>query len=169
MTRLLWLTLLTLLLAACTAVSHKEKEGSVKLTPEQVKEEQQKADYLKSQIAAKDVKIDSAEEEAQNAEQELETLRAKRATLSREREEKLKELERLLAEAKELAGKLREPTAEEEDTARELLLKAEFFERDNPTEARSIVASKYKDVFERHPRTKAAGEAKARYDHLTEE
>jgi hypothetical protein len=58
------------------------------------------------------------------------------------------------------------PTEEQEVAASKLLAEAEAFDQANPYEDKEIVAEKYKEVFEKYPNTKAAKEAKEKYEEV---
>jgi TolA-binding protein len=85
--------------------------------------------------------------------------------------EALRELSRQAAELAERIKELERDTGatsrEAEEAAERLLLEAKCFERDNPTESKKIISSKYEAVFERYPHTKAAQEARKRCDDLS--
>ena len=69
---------------------------------------------------------------------------------------------------KKLEQELNATSKEAEQAAARMLVEARCFERDNPTEAKSIITAKYKAVFEKYPRTKAAKEARKRCEELSE-
>lgn len=160
-----WLILLALLVSACTPP---QRDDAAKLTPQQLKEKQQMLEYLDSQKAVTAAKIEGAKQDAQEAEEELEKLREERDDISRKIEEKLEKAEKLMADAKELARKLGPVSAEDEAAAEKLLLEARYFQRDNPTEAKSVIRAKYEKVFETYPRTKAAAQAREVCEQLQE-
>ena len=153
----IWLILLAVLISACTAP---ERDNAPKLTPEELKEKQQMLEYIESQKAVTAAKIEGAKQEAQEAEKELDRLRSERDDISRRIEEKLEKAEKLMADAKELARKLGPVPPEDEAAAEKLLLEARYFQRDNPSEAKSVIKAKYQKVVESYPRTKAAAEAR---------
>jgi septal ring factor EnvC (AmiA/AmiB activator) len=162
MTRLIYPVLLVLMAAACTAVDH-----SPKMPPEEVKAKLKEADYLKSQIAAKDMKIIEEEKTTAEIRREIDKIHSNCEKLSDRIDKKLVEAEKLMAEIRDLNRKLGPPSPEDEKAAEKLLLEARYFQRDNPTEAKPVIASKYKLVFDRFPRTKAAKEARKVYELLS--
>ena len=162
MLKLIWPALLLLMASACTVVSHKE-EGD-RLTAAEKQKVDKKLSYLEGQIAASDIKIVNARDKAEESRRQIDAIRREREDLSKEIEARLEAAEKLMEQAKELTRKLRPPTEEEEVAAERLLLVAKCFQRDNPTEDNSVIAAKYKVVFERYPKTKAAKEASKTYD-----
>lgn len=162
MTKWICPVLFVLLTVSCTAVDH----NTVKLTPEEEKIQLKKAEHLKSQIAAKDIKIIEEEKSTSEIRQNLADVHENCEELSEQIDEKLAEAEKIMDEIRELNKKLGPPSAEDEAAAEKLLLEAKYFQKQNPTEAKTVIASKYKVVFERYSRTKAAKEAREIYEKL---
>lgn len=163
MTKWICPVLFALLLASCTAVDH----NTVKLTPEEEKIQLKKAEHLKSQIAAKDIIIIEEEKTTNEIRQELADVHSNCEELSEKIGQKLAEADKIMKEIRELNQKLGPPSAQDEAAAEKLLLEAKYFQKQNPTEAKTVIASKYMNVFKRYSRTKAAKEAREIYDRLT--
>jgi len=164
MFRIVSITMLALLLSACTAVSHNK---TTELSPEEKIKIAKEKDYLQQQISSKDKELLEVESEKEALETKIKNIRKESEQIDKELDKRLAAAQKLLAEAQELASKLRPPTEEDETAAEKLLLEAEFFQRQNPTEPKSVVASKYKLVCEHYSRTKAAKKAKEILDKLS--
>jgi uncharacterized coiled-coil DUF342 family protein len=163
MTGRIWPLFILLLVAACASTEKEEPE----LTSEQKKQLTQELEYYEGQKVTKAAEAEDAKVETEEVRAELEAVRRERENISRQIGAKIDEAKKLMEEIKKLSKELDPVTAEEEAAAEKLLLEAKFFQRDNPTEAASVFAAKYKLVIDRHPRTKAAQEAKKLYDELT--
>jgi hypothetical protein len=67
------------------------------------------------------------------------------------------------SDAKEAQTK---PTEEQETAASKLLADAKAFDQTNPYDPKEKIAEKYKEVIEKYPDTKAAKEAKEKYEEI---
>lgn len=164
-----WSFLFLTLVLAAGCVATEPKQETVPVSADEMEETRKEYEHLQSQIAAKDRQIS----ELEGTLAEIERLAGKDSRSGADSDEDA--LRKLAEQAGKLAARIKEleqeigATSEEAQKAAErLLVEAQLFERDNPTEAKSIIATKYKAVFERYPLTKAAKEAKKRYEELSE-
>lgn len=158
--KLIWPAVLLLFASACAATG---EMGKAMLTPEEIEQLEADLGHIEGELTVESEEAQSRKLKVSEAKLELEKVREEKQALTEDYNQlnsKLEETENLI---KELARKLGPPTAEKELAARKLLLVAKHFQRQNPTEARSVVAAKYKEVFEKHPGTKAAKEARRIY------
>ena len=164
MRRLLCIVPVIILLSACTIADHNE---TPEMTQEEIRQKKKERDEIKQQLAEKDKQLLKVKEDRETLEKEIEKTRRERDDITKELDERLKNAQKLMEEAQELARKLRPPTEEEEKAAEKLLLEAQYFQKDNPTEAKSVVAAKYMLVYKKYPRTKAAKLAEKMFKELS--
>lgn len=160
--------LLSVMVLAAGCVATEPKAETVSASQEDVKRAEKTLERCESEIAIKDRQIT----ELQQALAEIQRATGKSSNSGEEND--IEDLRRLNRQAAELAAKIdklgheiKATSKEAQEAAARLLLEAKCFERDNPTEAKSIVAAKYKAVVERYPLTEAAKEAGKRYEELS--
>lgn len=161
--------IMTMLVLAAGCATVEPEAETVGASQEEIREAEKTLKHCESEIAVRDRRIAELEETLA----EIEKIVGKNGGPGEDSDtDDLKKLSEQAAEVaeriKKLEQELNATSKEAEQAAARMLVEARCFERDNPTEAKSIITAKYKAVFEKYPRTKAAKEARKRCEELSE-